>query len=69
MISVISVIMVVMMVMVAIVGVEGEGVDKRPLVSLLHTPQLPGAKNALAANSDSEKQLKIGRMMMNCSKS
>jgi len=58
MISVISVIMVVMMVMMTtIVGVEGEGVDKRPLVSLLHTPQLPGAEDALAANSDSEKQL------------
>merc|ERR1712003_474394 len=40
MISVISMVsMVVMMVMMTtIVGVEGEGVDKRPLVSLLHTP-------------------------------
>ena len=69
MISMVSMVVMMVTVVVVIVGVEGEGVDKRPLVSLLHTPQLPGAKNALAANSDSEKQLKIGRMMMNCSKS
>jgi len=57
MISVISVVIMMVTVMVVIVGVEGEGVDKRPLVSVLHSPQLPGAEDALAANSDGEKQL------------
>merc|ERR1719384_1146959 len=57
MISVISVVIMMVTVMVVIVGVEGEGVDKRPLVSLLHPPQLPSAEDALAANCDSEKQL------------
>jgi len=57
MISMISMVVMMVTVVVVIVGVEGEGVDKRPLVSLLHTPQLPGAEDALAANSDGEKQL------------
>jgi len=57
MISVISMVIMMVTMVVVIVGVEGEGVDKRPLVSLLHTPQLPGAEDALAANSDGEKQL------------
>ena len=68
MVSVISMVVMMVTVVVVIVGVEGEGVDKRPLVSVLHTPQLPGAEDALAANCDGEKQLKTGRMMMNCSK-
>ena len=51
------------------IGVEGEGVDKRLAVSLSHAPELSAAKDALAADGDDEKQLKIGTMMMNCSKS
>merc|ERR1719464_1024157 len=59
-ISMISMVMVVMVVMVTpIVGIEGEGVDKRLAVSGTQSPQLPGAKDALAANGHDEKQLCI----------
>ena len=51
------------------VGVEGEGVDQRLAVSARLTPELTGAKDALAANSDDEKQLKIMTIMMDCVKS
>merc|ERR1719464_1317717 len=52
--------MVVMVVMVTlIVGVEGEGVDKRLALPGTQPPQLPGAKDALAANGHDEKQLCI----------
>merc|ERR1719443_1912446 len=51
--------MVLTMVIIASVGIEGEGVDQRPLASVLHSPELTGAKDALAANSDDEKLLCI----------
>merc|ERR1711860_118432 len=50
--------------MTAIGGVEGEGVDQRPLVSVLHSPELAGATGR--TNSDDEKQLKTGTMMNYC---
>merc|ERR1719464_2366397 len=57
---VISMISMVMVVMVTpIVGIEGEGVDKRLAVSGTQSPQLPGAKDTLAANGHDEKQLCI----------
>jgi len=61
-ISVVTVVITVGMVLtmvIASVSIEGEGVDQRPAVSVLHTPELTGAKDALAANSDDEKQLCI----------
>jgi len=51
--------MVIVMVARVSASIEGEGVDQRLAVSVFHTPELTGAKDALAANSDDEKQLCI----------
>jgi len=58
-VSMVSMAMSMVMVFTVGIGVEGEGVDKRPGVSALHTPELSGAKDALAADGDDEKQLCI----------
>ena len=47
-------------------GAEGECVDQGLSVSGVQTPEQVSAKDALAANRNDEKQLKMGRLMNYC---